>query len=131
MAWEHHHPGTIPDDYRRFLLGCNGGVPSAPGLVVPGRSDVPPSTTIVRLFYSTGDAEYTSIDWALRLYGSRVPGDALPIAEDHCGNLVTLRAGGGRRGNVEFWDHEQENSGDGPLFPLASSFSDFMRLLRD
>ena len=83
MSWEQQHPGTIPDDYRRLLLGCNGGVPSAPGLVVPGRSDVPSSTTIVRLFYGIGDAGYTSIDWALRLYELRLPGSALPIAEDH------------------------------------------------
>ncbi len=70
------------------------------------------------------------IDWALDLYGARMPKGCLPVADDHCGNMVVLRVAGGRGGEVLFWDHEQEESDDGPLFPLTSSFSAFMRALR-
>ena len=134
VAWERRQGVSIPGgaaEYRRLLLGSNGGVPSAPGLVVPARPGVPPSTTIVRLFYGVGEAEHTSIDWALDLYGQRMPAGRLPIADDHCGNMVVLRASGGQAGEVLFWDHEQEESADGPLFPLAPSFSAFMRALRE
>ncbi len=132
-AWERRRGVAIPGgpgEYRRLLLGGNGGVPSAPGLIVPGRPGVPPSTTIIKLFYGIGDAAYASIDWAVDLYGHRMPEGCLPIADDHCGNMVVLRVAGDRSGEVLFWDHEQEESDDGPLFPLASSFSMFMRALR-
>jgi len=44
--------------------------------------------------------------------------------------MVVLHVIGDRRGEVLFWDHEQEESDDGPLFPLASSFSALMRALK-
>ncbi len=128
--WERAHSVTLPADYRRLLLGCNGGIPSAAGLVVPARAGVPPSTAIVRLFYGVGEGEYTTIDWALNLYGSRLPRMSAPIAEDHCGNVILLDVSGSGSGDVAFWDHEQEDGDSGPLFRLAPSFSEFMRQLR-
>jgi len=55
----------------------------------------------------------------------------LPIADDHCGNMVVLRASGSQAGEVLFWDHEQEESADGPIFPLAPSIAAFIRALRE
>ena len=130
-GWEERRGLELPSDHRRLLLGCNGGVPSAPALFIPARHDVPASTTIVRHFHGIGKQEFTTVDWILELYGERMPAGCVPVAEDHCGNLILLRVSGRTRGEVLFWDHELELDDAGPLFHLADSLSQFMRLLAE
>jgi cell wall assembly regulator SMI1 len=87
---------ALPDDYRAYLLGQDGGrLDSNDGAVntVFGLGDVP---------------DWASMWAVLDTYRGRVPAWLLPVADDEYGNLYAISLRPGDFGSVWFWDHEEE-----------------------
>ena len=96
----------LPQPYRRFLLTCNGGVPSR--AMWKNRK----ATIEVSYFYSLHENHDRRGDLAeelhhFKLEGMFMPKNLIPIAADPHGNRVCLSVRGKDRGKVYFWDHEE------------------------
>lgn len=66
--------------------------------------------------------------YLLRVFGTRLPSGAIPIARDPGGNLFCIR-GGDMNGAVWFWSHEHEDPEGNPeaaMFLVARSFEQFL-----
>jgi hypothetical protein len=135
---------TLPEDYRRFLAACNGG--SLGGRLwykarTPGGRGQDTGLHHVGGFRQeshfslrSSRACYQGEDEDLR-----IPRDLLWIMDDPFGNAICLGLGGPYRGQVYFWDHEEEpdpDEWDGSVAGaenvtlLAASFTDFAAGLR-
>ncbi len=115
----------FPQDYRSFLLDSNGGTPES-NVVTIGDTE----SFDVRTFFGVDDTA-DGLARALETYRERVPENAVPIADDNCGNLFVLAINGRDSGNVYFWDHEFEaDEGEPPrndnLTLVARSFSELL-----
>ena len=115
--------GTLPAEYREFLLSADGGQPEP---------------NVDQEHQECGVSEFFSIQAAIeqrdKLRG-RVPSDFLPIASAAGGNLVCLRIRGEDVGSVYFWDHELEPaSGESVvgmnMYRIAASVGEFLAHLR-
>lgn len=114
---------ALPDDYRAYLIGQDGG-----------RLD--DNDRAVKTVFGVGDVP----DWAdlwhkIDIYAGRVPSWLLPVANDEYGNLFCLSLRESDRGSVWFWDHEEEADEDespseGNLTPGAANWSAFLASLR-
>ena len=109
----------LPDDYRRFLLTCNGGEPVDGEFAVNGWG-----STVVHVFYglNTGYKAY-NIDWSKSVFDDVLPESIVPIACDPGGYLVCLGVKGVAQGKVYFWDRGEKLD---ELILLAPSFEDFV-----
>jgi len=93
----------LPLDYRQMLLDQNGGEPEN-GIFQIDDGD---QTNLKRL-YSLRTGKHDSLEvQLLRMQGILSP-DAIAIGVDAFGNKVCLYVKGERRGQVWFWDHEEE-----------------------
>jgi cell wall assembly regulator SMI1 len=124
----------FPEDYREFLLPCNGGKPSPGSFTF---TEVPynkGNTDEIRAFYSLGvDDEFYDLEDHIATLEGRVPWGTIPIAELCFGNQLLLGVEGDHRGKVYFWDHELEpqNPVDwSNVSPIANSFDAFLSALR-
>lgn len=127
QSFEASLKGSLPDDYREYLMANNGGEP------VPGSFRFNHNASEVHgQFYGLhdGPAEYR-LDSVLNVARGRIPSHLLPIAGDPFGNEVCIAIKGKVFGKVFFWDHEL--AGARALFEvrratseIASSFSDFL-----
>ena len=125
-AFETRHALQLPEDYRRFLLAHNGGVP------IPNTIDFvaqgAPTSSDVSAFYGLHAGEaWASLAWHMDIFEGRIPPDGLPIAGDSGGNQYVLIVRGARRGQVFFWDHEGETDppGEENMSLVAASFTAF------
>lgn len=138
-AFERSLGVSLPADYRRFLVACNGGYVGGrlwfEGPTPEGRS------VDVGLHHIGGfrSEYYFSLAWARDTYELRIPETLLWIMDDPFGNAICLGLSGAHRGQVFFWDHEAEPDPDtwdgemetaGNLQLLALSFGDFVAGLR-
>lgn len=120
---------SFPDDYKRFLLGFNGGTPETNSFDVPATK----TGSGVRIFYGVlGAGKDEDLVHEQRLLKDRLPVGIIAIAEAVGGNRVCLSLRAEDRGTVFFWDHELESEEDlaAALAKLASSFDAFLLLLR-
>lgn len=135
----------LPRDYRGFLLKHNGGYPSRGSFETKtGGIDY---LTWVDYFHSVDenlgraceDAEYNTISFNHFQYGTVVPKNCLIIGTVARDNLLLLRIHGKDRGRVDQkimgtygmpnsseWEAEPESD----VYPVANSFSDFLKMLR-
>jgi hypothetical protein len=129
----------LPNDYRQFLLSCNGGYIGGAlwysGPTPDGRS----ADVGVHHVGGRRDAYYYSLSWNRDCYGARIPRDLLWIMDDPFGNAICLGIRGDSYGRIYFWDHEHEpveGNWDGEINTaqnvtlIASSFTDFVDGLR-
>ncbi|WP_437494839.1 SMI1/KNR4 family protein [Sorangium sp. So ce1014] len=88
----------LPEQYRRFLLEFNGGIPT------PGTVDVeglPGASTDVQVFFGIGSSiESSDLNWNLTTLAERLEDELLPIAIDSGGNVFCLVLQGDDRGAV-------------------------------
>ncbi|HEV7406713.1 MAG TPA: SMI1/KNR4 family protein [Chthoniobacteraceae bacterium] len=133
LALEEGIGERLPEDYREFLIACNGGslggrlwfykagsvLPDAAPHHVGGLRPEPPFSLLARLH---------------ALHG-RIPIDLMWIMDDAFGNAICLGVAGELHGRVYFWDHEKEPAAgawDGRLDTavnvrlLAGSFTEFV-----
>jgi hypothetical protein len=122
----------LPDDYRVFLLKYNGGRPVPSGFPIEGLANNPFGA--IHFFFGVEDPlEGYNIGWHRNVTPGRLPDNLLPIACDHCGDLICLSLYGDDAGAVLFWDwHTEppEPSYDN-VFRIAGSFSEFIDSLRE
>lgn len=133
--FEARHGVILPEDYREFLLRCNGGRPVPDGFEVPGWSH---HSSCIHGFLGI----HTGPDWQLEracsVYAQRIPCDLLAIASDDFGNAVCLGITGPRRGKIYFWDHEDELDENGRrrqdygnVYLVASGLGEFLNNLKE
>ncbi|WP_434041167.1 MULTISPECIES: SMI1/KNR4 family protein [Sorangium] len=122
---------VLPDQYRRFLLACNGGSPTPDTVDVEGFSG---ASTDIQIFFGIGRIiQSSNLDWNLTVLAERLEEGMLPIAADSGGNVFCLALQGHRRGSVFYCDLEPVfgNLAATPqLFQVASDFDAFMAQLR-
>lgn len=128
----------LPDDYRRFLVDCNGGFIGGrywfQGKGPDGR-DVEAGVHHIGGFR---DESYFSLTWHRGCSEGRIPSALVWIHDDPFGNAICLGVAGEHRGRVYFWDHENEPDEDwdgsveaaGNLTLLADSFTEYVAGLR-
>lgn len=128
----------LPDDYRQFLIECNGGhVGGSLWYFGPTPEGKDADAGVHHIGGLRGESSFSLIS-AKDCYQStelRIPRDLIWIMDDPFGNAICLGIKGSLRGKVYFWDHEQEpdpDTWDGKvetaenLELLANSFTDFV-----
>jgi hypothetical protein len=128
---------ALPDDYRSFLVRCNGG--SAGGRYW-FRGKNPEGLEVgVQRVGGFRDESHFSLRWARDCYHGRIPATLVWIMDDPFGNAICLGVAGKHRGRVYFWDHGNEPGEDwdgsvetaGNLTLLANSFTEYVAGLRE
>jgi hypothetical protein len=142
-AFERAIGQKLPDDYRRFLVTCNGGyVGGRFWFRGPTPEGKPADVGVHHIGGFQGD-------WCVSLESHRecyqrgdpprIPRALVWIMDDPFGNAICLGLKGEHRGRVFFWDHEREpdeESWDGGVETagnirlLANSFTEFVAGLR-
>jgi hypothetical protein len=129
---------TLPEDYRRFLVACNGGFAGGKVLFLGANRD---SRQVAAVHHVGGLRE----DYASSLEARRVgyhtgdpppiPRDLIWVMDDPSGNPICLGIAGEHRGRVYFCDHERGPDPDtwdgrvesaGCFTRLADSFAEFV-----
>lgn len=138
LAFEQSIGAILPDDYRAFLVACNGGFLSGTlGFEAVDPSGEPLGVSIHHIGGMRAENHF-SLSWARAIYRGRIPDDLLWIMDDPCGNAICLGLRGTYTGKVYFWDHENEPDDDwdgdvesaGNITCLADRFADFIAALR-
>jgi len=124
----------LPEDYREFLIACNGGFVGGTlwfkGLTPTGE----PADAGVHHIGGFRQESHFSLVWHRECYEGRIPNDLLWIMDDPFGNAICLGIEGAHFGMVFFWNHKIEPDDEwdgtvekaGNLQLLANSFSDFV-----
>lgn len=99
---------SLPEDYRYFLVNCNGGY-------VGGRywyrGQNPAGLEVEAGVHHIGGfrtESYFSLSGNRQAYEGRIPYALVWIHDDPFGNAICLGIAGEHRGRVYFWDHENE-----------------------
>jgi hypothetical protein len=133
---------SLPDDYRRFLVACNGGhVGGALWFYGSANGNAEARAGIHHVFGFRREPCYSLRQRraGLQLEDLRIPLDLLPVMDDPLGNKLCIGLTVPHRGRVFFWDHENEPDPDewdgrvetaGNLSPLADSFTEFVAGVR-
>src|SRR5207302_1004740 len=100
-AFEARHSLSLPDDYRRFLLHHNGGVPQ------PSRVHIPQLKTdvLVDVLFALTSQRGLGLDGWIAEFGDEMPTGFLIIAGDPGGAFFILGTKEQENG-VYFWDHQ-------------------------
>jgi cell wall assembly regulator SMI1 len=115
----------LPTQYREFLARQDGGIPEPNEMV--GQDDLA-GTISVDEFLSVESDQVESIRAVMDAYEDRLPNWAIPVANAAGGNVILLSIRGSNLGQVYFWDHEQEISGE-PLSRVGDDLQTFLRKL--
>lgn len=117
-------------DYLEFLSKYNGGKPEPSSIKIKTKS------ISIQYFYahSTPLASCT-LDYAITMYKGRIPLGYIPIAHDSSGSLLLLSCIGNNKGEVYYWDHNDEaDCSAEPFFDnmakVATSFTDLDRMFQ-
>lgn len=130
------HP--LPDDYRYFLVNCNGGYVGGRFWFRGTNPDCREVEAGVHHIGGFREESYFSLLWAQDCYHGRIPDSLVWIHDDPFGNAICLGVAEPHRGRVYFWDHENE-PGDGwdgavetagNLTLLANSFTEYVAGMR-
>ena len=128
----------LPEDYREFLVSCNGG---HVGGALWFKGPTPDGQTADAGVHHVGGfrkENYLSMNWRRECYEGRIPNALLWIMDDPFGNAICLGIFGDSRGKVYFWDHENEPEDDwdgsietaGNIQLLANGFVEFVAGLK-
>jgi hypothetical protein len=126
------HP--LPDEYRRFLVACNGGYV---GGSLWFKGPTPGGEAADAGVHHIGgfrEEWHFSLPEHRECYDGRIPAALVWVMDDPFGNAICVGLSGPHRGRVYFWDHENEPDGDwdgavesaGNLQLLADSFTEFV-----
>lgn len=124
-AFEKELGVELPADYRAFLKACNGGYLAGrfwyrpPDEKEPGWRDGPYGTEagLDHVYGLRDDEAHFDLRSTMEAYDfasdqPRMPREVIPIADDPFGNGICLVIKGPRRGEIVFWDHEDEPDPD-------------------
>jgi len=124
----------LPDDYKVFLLGSNGGVPGGNWCFdfIENGSTIKTSSVIsyFEVLYAEETMEVDDLraGYVALVESGQVPSTLLPIADDPFGNIIFISVGEDDFGRVYFGNHELEVPETGYLVmsQIAETFSEFM-----
>jgi len=126
---------SLPDDYRRFLIACNGGYV---GGKVWFKGPTPEGKTADAGVHHIGgfrEEWHFSLAANSECYKDRIPKVLLWVMDDPFGNAICVGLSGKHKGCVYFWDHENEPDDEewdgeietaGNLQLLANTFTEFV-----
>ena len=124
-AFEQTTGVKIPADYRKFLLGQNGGSPVRRNFSF---GDGAYQDSILRSFFGVGRSSEANLEWAIDVYGERIPINFLPVADDEFDNLILVSQRRGSTGEIFFWNHEKEFSTSSTTL-VATNLKEFLEKL--
>ncbi|AMV27517.1 SMI1 / KNR4 family protein [Gemmata sp. SH-PL17] len=139
-AFEAEIGAPLPDEYRAFLLRCNGG--NLDGYQFDGPTPEGEWTAVVSRVGGLRDEPHLSLRSARASYQGyevQIPRALVWIMGDPGGNAICLGLTGEHRGRVYFWVHDEGPDPDswdgavetaGNVVLLANSFTDFVAGLR-
>ena len=114
---------ALPGEYKSFV-SVHRAKPLSDAYLVNN-----PDYWGIRILFEIGDgAEHDQTDHVFEAVGDVLPTGMLPIADDSSGNLYLLDVVQGAR--VVWWNHERERTDD-RVDEVASSFSEFLTLVRE
>jgi hypothetical protein len=114
----------LPEDYRDFVIRCNGGSLGG-GVLFTGPTPSGGETSVdIHHIGGFRPESYFSLPWQFKTYRDWIRKTAIWIMGDSCGNAIVLAVVGPDRGRVYFRDHEC-----GGIELLANSFTDFIELV--
>lgn len=122
----------LPEDYRKFLMDHNGGIPEPSTFWIKDGID----SSEVFQFYGIHDGpEWLSLENYIIGKNFGIPEHLLAIGDDGTGNTICLGISGNKKGVVYFIDHEihpfeEPNSYTG-VTRIADSFTQFISQLFD
>ncbi|MBP7253631.1 MAG: SMI1/KNR4 family protein [Alphaproteobacteria bacterium] len=134
LAFEKALGARLPDDYREFLIECNGGFLGGMLWFVGPTPTGEKADAGVHHIGGFRQESYFSLIKIRSCYEGRIPDALLWIMDDPFGNAICLGLQGESRGRVYFWDHENEPEGNwdgkvdsgGDLQILANTFTEFV-----
>ncbi|TDP84793.1 SMI1/KNR4 family protein SUKH-1 [Aquabacterium commune] len=125
---------SLPNEYREFLVGHNGGRP------VPywfsyidesGQEDTDGVSSLYGLGFWVPD--YRNLQIVHQRFSGRIPPEILAIGDDPCGNQICIATQGERQGQLFLWNHEDEHTP--PTYRnvifLADTFNHFINGLHE
>ena len=126
---------SLPEEYKNFLLTYNGGKPKPRSFdykLKDGRS----WSGGIRDFFGLGLDDWEDLRFYYSLYKDRIPKQMLPVGNDDGGNLVLLGLTHSMKGNVYFWDHNEESDDENlptydNIYFIANNFKEFLSNLRE
>ena len=130
----------LPDDYRRFLINCNGGYVGGRFWFQGRKSKDAVAEVGINHIGGFRKQTYFSLAWARETYAGRIPKELLWIMDDPFGNAICLGINGRHREKIYFWDHENEPdprkwngkvTTAGNIHRIANSFSEFVAGLQE
>lgn len=128
----------LPDDYREFLIRCNGGSLGGSVCFAGPTPDGQPGDACIHHIGGFRKESYFSLEETRDIYQEgedRIPEELIWIMDDPFGNAFCLGVKGEHRGRVYFWDHENEPDPEqwdrrvetaGNIELLANTFTDFI-----
>jgi hypothetical protein len=130
---------ALPDDYRSFLIRCNGGFGGGRFWFRGKNPEGRQVEAGVARIGGLRDEPHFSLLWNRDCYAGRIPAALIWIHDDPFGNAICLGVAGEYRGRVYFWDHGNEPGEDwdgsvetaGNLTLLANSFTEYVAGLRE
>jgi hypothetical protein len=119
---------SLPDDYRKFLLLYNGGIPA------PQQAAIPKSKHSVLVDYLYGILPKRSrcdLEYEANRMSEHLPTGFIVIGHDPGGNAYLLATKGKDRGHVYFWDKRglPSKNESGNTFWLAESITSLLNSL--
>jgi hypothetical protein len=126
----------LPSDYRQFLLKYNGAKPVPDFFQVPGWQYEESYVSQLKGLLKEKDEKKVDLARLNDLLDGRLPKGFIAIGSDPGGNQILLSLAGETKGNVYFFDHENEPDDatddleDYPnIFLVANSFTEFLNNL--
>lgn len=121
----------IPKAYQEFLLVTNGGYPEPSDFKIV-TNDGLTSRVSLDFFLGMGVDEGISLDFYIQNYKDRLPNDLFPIACDPGGNIICINTSNDKKGQIFFWDHEEEvEEGRTPTYDNVYFIADDLALFLD
>ncbi len=126
---------TFPDDYRKFLLTTNGGIPTPHYLDVPDENHVVWVGFLyaIKNEHDISDLVYELADLSSRMSG-KLPDGFIVIGHDPGDSKFLLGTKGEHAGQVWFWDTARQmstTSASENTYWLADSFTNFLNGLHE
>lgn len=129
-AYESRTGINLPDEYRKFLLLYNGGIPT------PQHADIPKTKHSVLVDYLYGILPKRSrcdLEYEAERMSEHLPTGFIVIGHDPGGNAYLLATKGKERGRVYFWDKRGllSKNESGNTFWMADGISALLNSLYD
>jgi hypothetical protein len=120
--FEKEHHVAFPQDYRLFMLECNGGRPFPDAFLAPNGNVEVTVSKILTLYYDEDAFGSVADLWRDPAWSGAIEAGFIQIATDFGGQRIMMKTKGENSGRIVIQI-------DGEYFFAASSFKDFLSRL--